>query len=308
MSAIQTAFIVGSPRSGTTVLANALGCHDAIAEWYEPYYIWEEYFPRRDSDVVQPADITPEAAAGLRREFDVYRAKAGRQIVLDKSPGHSLRLGAIRTIFPEARWIHLIRDGRDATLSIRKEWTRRQEMVVKKDFLALFKTAFAMLRRQPFWRYRWRALRHELRRSASLNPARYLNRSRWRGKPGWGPRFEGWEDCLATHGQLHFNAMQWVKCVEAVRAEWPAIPDAQKLEVRYEDLLRQPQEVLAGILEFLQLEDTPEFRQRVPEFNAGNVSKWAAGFSEAELGQIVPILRPTLEALGYETEEIATPP
>jgi len=40
----ETAFIIGSPRSGTTILENILHCHPHIAELYEPYYLWENFF------------------------------------------------------------------------------------------------------------------------------------------------------------------------------------------------------------------------------------------------------------------------
>ena len=41
---------------------------------------------------------------------------------MDKSPRNSLKIPFVRKIFPEAKFIHIVRDGRDTSLSINKEW------------------------------------------------------------------------------------------------------------------------------------------------------------------------------------------
>lgn len=40
----------------------------------------------------------------------------------DKTPRYALQIKEIRTLLPEARFIHLIRDGRDAMISLRQQW------------------------------------------------------------------------------------------------------------------------------------------------------------------------------------------
>jgi hypothetical protein len=185
---VKVAFIIGSPRSGTTILENTLSCHPEIAEWYEPYYLWGKYFSSKEDSVWMETKLNERTKRAIHREFRIFSKKAKKPIVIDKSPGHAFNIKVIKNIFPEAKWIHILRDGRDVTLSIKKEWEKRRQIVEEKDFIAFFRTALSMLRMQPFLRYRLMAVIFELRSSASLNPLKYLNKSKWSGNVGWGPR------------------------------------------------------------------------------------------------------------------------
>src|SRR3972149_10347542 len=206
-------FIIGSPRSGTTILENILGCHQEIAEWYEPYYVWERYYSCQDNDIWQtkPRISDEKIRQYIQNEYRIFGELSKKNIVIDKLPTHVFNIAIIHGIFPEAKWIHIIRDGRDVTLSIMKEWVKRRQIVERRDFSSLLNVTMGMLNRQPFLRYKLLAILNELRSTASINPLRYLNKSRWNGKVGWGPRFEGWQDFLESHSTLEFNAMQWVK-------------------------------------------------------------------------------------------------
>ena len=93
------------------------------------------------------------------------------------------------------------------------------------DVKELLAVAFKMLIKQPFLRYKIMAIFHEVKSTASLNPMMYLNKSRWEGKVGWGPRFRGWKKYYNSHSVLKFNAMQWVKSVEAVKKTWHVLPN-----------------------------------------------------------------------------------
>lgn len=296
---MRVAFLIGSPRSGTTILENILNCHDRIAELYEPYYLWERHFDAGASDVWDEADLTPVAAGKLRQEFSIFAAKQGKPIVLDKSPVHAFNIPIVRAVFPDARWIHIVRDGRDVTLSIRREWEKRRRQVADKNFFSLFKTAKGMLDRQPVMRFKLAAIRHELMSTFSLNPYQYLNKSRWKGNIGWGPRFSGWEDFLDVHPVIAFNAMQWATTVEAAHTYWQGIPRQNRLEIRYETLLTFPEKTISAILEFLGCQPSRAFFDRVPTLMPENFNKWKTGFTGAQLDLILPILSPMLKTYGY---------
>ncbi len=292
-------FIVGSPRSGTTLLENILGSHPNIADWYEPYYVWEKYLSCQENDILQPRNPSEKTKDFIRNEYKIFGDKSKKNIVLDKNPGHVFNIEIIHGVFPDARWIHLVRDGRDVTLSIKKEWDKRKQVVEKKDFFALLRIARFMLKRQPYVRYNLMALTHELRGMASINPFRYLNKSRWKGKIGWGPRFEGWEEYLQTHPVLQFNAMQWVKSIEAAEKGCKVLPKENLIEVRYENLLQNPQHTLKKIMEFLDTDINTSFFDSIPRVQRENLGKWKNEFTPQELGQIKPILNPWLKKLGY---------
>jgi hypothetical protein len=296
---MDVAFLIGSPRSGTTILENILNCHGSIAELYEPYYLWERYFNVNDSDVWDRKDLTAGAMAAVRREFAIFAGKSGKPVVLDKSPLHVYNIPIIRKIFPGARWIHIVRDGRDVTLSINREWEKRRHLVMERDYLSLFRTAGTMLGRQPFFRFRLLAVLHELSRMASVNPCHYLNKSRWKGRPGWGPRFSGWERYLEENPVIRFNAMQWVSCVAAARAFRGKIPPEQYIEIRYEDLLTSPQTTLSRILTFMGCPVSDGFFSRIPALVPDNFNKWKKQMTLDQLQAVEPVLFPMLRAYGY---------
>ncbi|MDY6954527.1 MAG: sulfotransferase [Thermodesulfobacteriota bacterium] len=296
-------FLFGSPRSGTTLLQNILSRQSEIAEWYEPYYLWERFFPVTESDVWSDRFLTEATIDRIRREFKIYSHKSQKTIILDKSPLHAFNLKIVSSVFPNATFIHILRDGRDATLSIRKEWNKRTNIATNNDIIQYLSVALDMLKRQPYWRYRFMALAHELRLGLTtfsvFHPSGRLNKSRWQGYPGWGPRFEGWRPYLDGHSTLEFNAMQWAKSIEAVLSTWHDLPEKSRIEVRYEDLIQSPRPVIASILNRIGVSPSNHFFDSLPKINAKNFKKWQTGFSERELQLIMPILGPLLDRLHY---------
>lgn len=295
----KTVFLIGSPRSGTTILENILNCHTDIAEWYEPYYLWEKFFPAQESDYWGNPVIGPEKKKKIFAEYQTFSQKSKKPIVLDKLPTHVFNIRTIGKILPDAKWIHILRDGRDVTLSIKKEWEKRRQIVQQKNIVKLISTTMAMLKRQPFLRYKAMAVLYELSSNASVNPFAYFNKSRWGGQVGWGPRFKGWKSYLQNHTTLEFNAMQWVKSVEAARNNWSLLDNKNKLEIRYEELLAQPEKLLTKILNFLQCEIDASFFSRIPVLKTNNCNKWQTEFTQNEIKEIRPILSPLLDELNY---------
>ena len=119
-------FIVGMPRSGTTLLANMLSNHPAIAtagelsaltdvtaHWKE-FSGWPAPFPEaaREITPVLAERLTGDYLAILQRE-----ARPGAARVIDKNPLNFRNLGLIARLFPQARIIHCTRHPLDTGLS-----------------------------------------------------------------------------------------------------------------------------------------------------------------------------------------------
>lgn len=131
-------FIVGSPRSGTTWLSRMISAHpQAAAAEYEltlfSAYLapllsaWSKEssrFERSKQAFGLPAIITnDEFTHALRTAIDqvyarVLARKPSAVLVLDKHPGYVRHLGAIASLVPGCRCIHLVRDGRAAIASM----------------------------------------------------------------------------------------------------------------------------------------------------------------------------------------------
>lgn len=105
-------FIVGAPRSGTSLLEQILSCHPDIHAAGE--------LDTLDRLVVS---LKPASQADLNEVAERYLAPLregarGSRYVTDKMPHNFLHLGFISLLFPEARIIHCLRDPMDTGLSI----------------------------------------------------------------------------------------------------------------------------------------------------------------------------------------------
>ena len=113
-------FIVGMPRSGTTVVESILGAHSrvrACGERQEMRAIVQEFMasaPERG-----PVDISDATRARWRESWFRELGDVGGALALtDKNPWNFDALGLIASVFPEARVVHVRRDPVETGLSI----------------------------------------------------------------------------------------------------------------------------------------------------------------------------------------------
>jgi hypothetical protein len=139
-------FVVGLGRSGTTVLRLMLDAHPALTIPPETHFLapliqasghlrfnadtaarlivegrhrrWADFGLDPDELLARlraiPDFNTPDA---LRVFYRLYAEKQGKPRWGDKTPDYVRKMTKIQLALPEARFIHLIRDGRDAGLS-----------------------------------------------------------------------------------------------------------------------------------------------------------------------------------------------
>ena len=291
-------FILGCPRSGTTILAELLDRHPDIKVWYEPYFVWDMRLPLRESDIRTAEEAKPEVARYVCREFAIFERKARGRLLVEKSPDNCFRIPFVHAVFPNAKWIHILRDGRDVALSIHREWEARANQIKERKYLRHVLAIGENLGEQPFWRNRCQEIWYELISAPSLRPSHLLNKSRWMGFPGWGPRFPGWREAYESMDLLEFNALQWVKAVKQVLSDRALLPPGKMIELRYEDLLARPEAELSRILEFIRI----EARNGVPMadgLDRDNTGKWRAALSAHDQDRIEAVQGDLLMRLGY---------
>jgi hypothetical protein len=126
-TAVRPIFIVGCPRSGTTLLRLMLDSHPAISCGPETHFIgvleqvmnrWPA-LERYGFDQDYWYDKLAELVHSFQHD---YATRRGKQRWADKTPRYSLHLPFIDRLFPSSQVIHLIRDGRDVVASHRDSW------------------------------------------------------------------------------------------------------------------------------------------------------------------------------------------
>lgn len=149
--------VVGVARSGTTLLRLMLDAHSQLAVTHETGFIpslgapssplrrafmkglgrrrdareefyralinevnWGDFHVSAEGLREALRGVEPfNAADGLRCFFRLYAARFGKPRWGDKTPSYCVQLKGVSSVLPEARFVHIIRDGRDASLSVR---------------------------------------------------------------------------------------------------------------------------------------------------------------------------------------------
>jgi hypothetical protein len=140
--------LVGCARSGTTLLQRVVDAHPQIALTPEMHWITKDFKrlkwpgPKRQVTAEQVAgmmeherflqfDFTRQQFEGLlgagepvsyktffHRFFALYGQIKQKPLVGNKTPNYVRRIPALHALWPEAKFVHLMRDGRDVCLSV----------------------------------------------------------------------------------------------------------------------------------------------------------------------------------------------
>jgi hypothetical protein len=203
-------FVIGSPRSGTTLMRSILDAHPNIfcPSWETGLFVHlgamlngdllkvlkkeGNRFPLRRADLI----------SWVRRSsldlFEQFGQRAGKARCAEKTPAHVHHMEFITEVFPDAQFIHMIRNGYDVVKS---------------------------LQNMP-----------------------------------WSPHHVRW------------NTRTWVHSVRAGQQVGTKLRPGQYLEVRYEQLIQQPSDILECLCKFLGEPFAPEMLR----FHEPDKNSWKA--------------------------------
>lgn len=278
----QRVVLIGAARSGTKILRDALAEATGVGKVpYDIGYVWRIGNEDRPDDVLLPEEVSESARRFIRCFVDRYAA-GERPTVIEKTVGNSMRVPAVAAVFPNAKYIHLLRDGVDVIESTRRQW------LAPADFL-----------------YLSRKVRHFPVRLLPRYGLKYLHsltaRRTGAGRIGsWGPRYPGIEDDLRQGDLVTICAKQWRYGVELASADFERL-SLSVLEVRYEELVRDSVRQLIRIAQFL---GTPTLSEHLYSasraITAGRQGVGRGRLTDSELTTIETEVGDLLTKLGYD--------
>lgn len=264
-------FILGCPRSGTTLLFTLLSRHEALRSMgAEGHVLWNAYqHPRLkqwSSDRAAAADIREGERKYL---YTAIRAVAGDNRFIDKTPKNALKLPYLAALFPGATFVFLKRDGRATVSSLIEGWRTRRGL------------SYRLPIRLHLADYRGRLWS-------------YILPPEWRSKVG------------ASVGDV--AALQYVSSNEIALSDRGRLPQGSFVGVSFEELLARPVQEASRLMNRLELpssEAVLDVARNLHAHQAGAITpprpgKWRD--REQDIARLLPQIQPTMAALGYETE------
>lgn len=277
----EPVIIIGAARSGTKFLRDLLAAGSSVAAVpYDVNYVWRYGAGDAPDDVLHPDDLTPARKRFIRRTLpSLAKAKPG-DVLVEKTVSNTLRVPFVAAVFPNARFVHLIRDGRDVAESAMRQWETPPQMGA----------LFQKLRGMPLANIGY----------VAWFGVNFLRGLLWGRKGGnvWGPRFPGIEDVASEQGLAAVCAQQWTHSVAAARRDLAALPPERVFEIRYDDLIAD-ETALRRLVNGLELPDAEgilaAWRARV---RPSPPAQWSE-LPDADRAAFEAIMGPQLQATGY---------
>ncbi len=233
-------FILGTGRSGTTILGIVLSMHREVGYLNEPKAVWHLIHPHEDvignysqSDAkyrLTAEDATNEMRQRAVQMFGAYLTTTRSERLVDKYPELIFRVDFVRALFPDARFIFLVRNGWDTCHSI-TNWSKRLGGEVNNE-------------KHDWWGVndrKWQLLVEQLVKTD--------------------PLFSEIADEV-KHFERHLDraAVEWILTMQEGLRLMQASSDCIHL-VRFEDLTLDPDKTLAALCDFCELPADSKFRE-----------------------------------------------
>ena len=258
-------FLVGSMRSGTTLLADLLGDSPDIAHCpFELKDIWSKFgntkmASPKTGDTECPACFANHASPLIRANLiDAFLARISKlnnknkdAVFLNKNPHLCNKLEFVDTLFPDARYIWIQRDLYSVVASLKR----------------LFSDVYS---RQKTWHW-W------------PKPSGFTENRCWHASFEINTLSAIEKNRIFPGGSLKYLAEYWLESNRAVANFFSDIPKWKGIKVSEEALVICPHEQMARLFGLLQL---PLFLGEVPPLDINRNTEWKDLLSPAEINEL----------------------
>lgn len=263
----RSIFLIGSPRSGTTFLGECLEKIPEVSYHFEPVAT------KFAANYVFTGEWNIRKAQRYYRRMYAWLMQQhldGDLRFAEKTPRNCFLIEFLAKTFPDAQFVHIIRDGRDAALSHSKKPWMQAASAKGNDDKGYEPGGFRIGPYARFW--------VERDRIAEFESTSDIHRCIW-----------AWR----RHTESALNAAQ-------------ALSKHQYHELRYEAIAANPTQEADRLLDFLGIHPAPSracFHDAISQMRSTSIGQWQKEISQADLQLVDREAKTLLAALGYGQEE-----
>ena len=277
--------IIGAARSGTNMLQDILTQLPRFGTWPcdEINYIWRHGNARYPTDEFNKEQLRESTIKFIRQSFARIARKQRIKYVVEKTCANSLRVAFIDKVLPSAKFVFIVRDGRDVVASAKKRW----EAPLDIPYL-MKKARYLPIADVPYYttRYIWNRI--------------YRLFSVEKRVSFWGPRFEGMEAMLRSRSLEEVCSVQWARCVEKSEHDFKSIDPSRVHRLRYEDFVTNPFEEMKTLAGFFNIRfSDDDIKNMVYGVTSNNVGNWKRDLNQKTLETLIPLIRKPMACYGY---------
>ena len=275
--------IIGAGRSGTNILRDTICSIEGYETWPcdEINYIWRHGNIGNENDRFTENEATPKITNFIIKQFEKFEKDFSAEYVVEKTCANSLKVPFINKIFPQAKYIFIIRDGRDVASSAKQRWTASLEL----DYI-FQKAKYVPILDLPYYGIRY-----------------FVNRikkifSKEKRLAFWGPIYPGMFKDLKNDSLIEVCAKQWKNSVEI------AVEDLSKLKgqvhyVKYEEFVNNPIDSVKEIFSFLGKTEIDEkvIKEAVKDVNPRSINNYKKYIKGEELEKLNAIVEPVMSKI-----------
>jgi hypothetical protein len=268
-------FIVGTGRSGSTLLGIIMSMHKDAAYLNEPKALW--HFAYQEEDLIgnytqgkahyklNETHITPRALSSMKKLYGFYLTTVFSKRVVDKYPELIFRMDYVKKIFPDAKILFLQRNGFQTAAST-AQWIEDHREQKKNEI-------------HDWWgldNRKWNLLVQQVVAESKLL-SRHIDK------------------IIAINNQVEKAAVEWIVTMEEGIYFQKKYPESI-LPLKYEELITNPETVMQKIFSFCKLENDSKCIQYAKQI----VKPDSKNKSEPELASFLKeTINSLMKDLGY---------
>lgn len=281
---VQPILIIGAPRSGSKIFRETLRLHpDIVGPKYELERVWCYKNMDRYNMPLSVEQLTPDIITHIHNYFYRLAKKNPKKRIVAKSTLLPLRIQFLRTVFPTAPIIHILRDGRDSACSIRD----RHRAPLEFSYL-LKHRIFPPLSEVPYY------LSNFLRYQFEVVVKRQTH------VKCWGPQFDDMPELQNSHSLIEICGIQWNRSVMGIHEGLSMLKSGPFLQISYEELVSRPAVTLNRVLKYLRLAgDSDLIKRMLGGFRKGRIGRWRSDLSQDDIKLLLPHIREGMTVFGY---------